>query len=140
MTAAFVVILAVAAYAARGWAPLVMVAIVLVAAIFAIRGYSVLEGKLLIHRLGWATQYDLARLSSVEISPGATVGSMRTMGIGGLFGFVGHYHNAVLGSYKAYATNDLNTVVLVFEEETIVVTPDDPAGFVAAIEAVCADQ
>ncbi len=65
---------------------------------------------------------------------------MRTMGIGGLFGFVGHYHNAVLGSYKAYATNDLNTVVLVFEEETIVVTPDDPAGFVAAVEAVCADQ
>jgi hypothetical protein len=139
MTAAFVVILAVAAYAARGWASLVMVAIVLVAAIFAIRGYSVLEGKLLIHRLGWATKYDLTRLSSVEISPGATVGSMRTMGIGGLFGFVGHYHNAVLGSYKAYATNDLNTVVLVFEEETIVVTPDDPAGFVAAVEAVCAD-
>jgi hypothetical protein len=139
MTAAFVVILAVAAYAARGWAPLVMVAIVLVAAIFAIRGYSVLQGKLLIHRLGWATKYDLTRLSSVEISPGATVGSMRTMGIGGLFGFVGHYHNAVLGSYKAYATNDLNTVVLVFEEETIVVTPDDPAGFVAAVEAVCAD-
>jgi hypothetical protein len=139
MTAAFVVILAVAAYAARGWASLVMVAIVLVAAIFAIRGYSVLQGKLLIHRLGWATKYDLTRLSSVEISPGATVGSMRTMGIGGLFGFVGHYHNAVLGSYKAYATNDLNTVVLVFEEETIVVTPDDPAGFVAAVEAVCAD-
>jgi hypothetical protein len=113
------------------------VVIVLVAAAFAIRGYSVVEGKLLIHRLGWATKYDLARLSSVESSPGVTVGSMRTMGIGGLFGFVGHYHNAVLGSYKAYATNELNTVVLAFEGETIVVTPDDPAGFVEAVEAAC---
>ena len=135
LTAAFVVILAVAAYTAKGWTPLVMVAIVLVAAAFAIRGYSVVEGKLLIHRLGWATKYDLARLSRVEISPGVTVGSMRTIGIGGLFGFVGHYHNAVLGSYKAYATNELNTVVLAFEGETIVVTPDDPAGFVEAVEA-----
>jgi hypothetical protein len=139
MTAVFVVILAVAAYSAKGWASLVMVAIVLVAAALTIRGYSVVEGKLLIHRLGWATKYDLARLSSVEISPGVTVGSMRTMGIGGLFGFVGHFQNAVLGSYKAYATNDLNTVVLAFEDETIVVTPDDPAGFVEAVEAACAD-
>jgi hypothetical protein len=137
LTAAFVVILAVAAYAAQGWAASVMVVIVLVAAAFAIRGYSVVEGKLLIHRLGWATKYDLARLSSVESSPGVTVGSMRTMGIGGLFGFVGHYHNAVLGSYKAYATNELNTVVLAFEGETIVVTPYDPAGFVEAVEAAC---
>lgn len=140
LTAAFVVILAVAAYSARGWASLVMVAIVLVAAAFAIRGYSVVDGKLLIHRLGWATKYDLAGLSSAKVSPGVTMGSIRTMGIGGLFGFVGHYHNAVLGSYKAYATNELSTVVLTFEGETIVVTPDDPTGFVAAVEAVCADS
>ena len=139
LTAAFVVILAVAAYVAKGWASLVMMAILLIAAAFTIRGYSVVEGKLLIHRLGWATKYDLARLSRVEISPGVTVGSVRTMGIGGLFGFVGHYHNAILGSYKAYATNELNTVVLAFEGETIVVTPDDPARFVEAVEAAGAD-
>ena len=65
LTAVFVVILAVTAYAAKGWGSLVMLGIVLVAAAFAIRGYSVVEGKLLIHRLGWATKYDLARLSSV---------------------------------------------------------------------------
>jgi hypothetical protein len=139
MTVAFVAILAVAAYAAKGWASLVMLAILLVAAALAIRGYSVVGGRLLIHRLGWATKYDLARLSNIESSPGATMGSIRTMGIGGLFAFVGHYHNAVLGSYKAFATNDLNTVVLEFEGEKIVVTPDDPAGFVDAVEAACAE-
>jgi hypothetical protein len=135
LTVVFVAILAIAAYSAKGWASLVMLAILLVAAAFAIRGYSLSDDKLLILRMGWATQYDLVRLSKVEISPGATLGSVRTMGIGGLFGFVGHYHNAILGSYKAYATNDLNTVVLGFGDETIVVTPDDPAAFVAAVEA-----
>lgn len=134
LTAAFVAILAIAAYTVKGWASLVMLAILLVAAVFAIRGYSVSDGRLLILRLGWATRYDLSRLSRVEISPGATLGSVRTMGIGGLFGFVGHYHNAILGSYKAYATNDLNTVVLGIDDETIVVTPDDPAAFVEALE------
>lgn len=134
-TAVFAVILIVAAYAARGWASLVILAIVLAAATFAIRGYSVRRGKLFIHRLGWATTYDLATLFGAEFSPGATIGSIRTLGIGGLFGFIGRFHNAVLGSYKAYATNELNTVVLEFADEKIVVTPDDPQAFVEAAEA-----
>jgi hypothetical protein len=134
-SAVFAAVLLVAAYATRGWASLVIVAIFLVAATFAIRGYSVRQGKLLIHRLGWATTYELAKLLSAEVSPGATIGSVRTMGIGGLFGSIGHFHNAVLGSYKAYATNERNTVVLDFAGEKIVVTPDDPQQFVDAVEA-----
>jgi hypothetical protein len=42
----------------------------------------------------------------------------------------------VLGSYKAYATNELNTVVLEIAGEKIVVTPDDPQQFVDAVQAV----
>jgi len=134
-TAVFGAILIVAAYTAKGWASLVILVIFLAAVTFAIRGYSVHQGKLLIHRLGWATTYDLANLTSAEVSPGATVGSVRALGIGGLFGFVGHFRNAVLGSYKAYATNELNTVVLGFSGEKIVVTPDDPLQFVDAVQA-----
>lgn len=134
-TAVLAAVLLVAAYAAKGWASLVVLAILLVAAAFAVRGYSVRQGRLLIHRLGWATTYDLSTLVSAEVSPGATIGSVRAMGIGGLFGFIGHFHNAVLGSYKAYATNDLNTVVLEIAGETIVVTPDDPQAFVEAVGA-----
>lgn len=134
-TAIFTAVLAVAAYAAKGWASLVILAIFLVAATFAIRGYSVRQGKLLIHRLGWATTYDLANLASAEVSPGATIGSVRAMGIGGLFGFVGRFHNAVLGSYKAYATNELNTVVLELSGDTVVVTPDAPHEFVESVRA-----
>ncbi len=134
-TGAFAAVLVIAAVAAGGWGSAVIVGILIVAAAFAIRGYSVMDGKLLIHHLGWANKFDLSKLSKAEVSPGATMGSARTMGIGGLLGFVGYFHNQILGSYKAYATNELNTVVLVFGNETIVVTPDDPQAFVEAVKA-----
>jgi hypothetical protein len=134
-TGVFAAVLIAVAVMNPGWGSGLAVAILVVAAAFAIRGYSVMDGKLLIHRLGWATRFDLATLTRVEVNPGATMGSVRAMGIGGLFGFVGHFHNQVLGSYKAYATHDLNTVVMVFDGQTIVVTPDDPQAFVEAVKA-----
>jgi hypothetical protein len=126
-------ILVVVFFSTEGWGRYGILAIFLVAATFAIRGYSVRDGELLIHRLGWSTRFDLAGLSSVEVNPNATMGSIRALGIGGLFGFVGRFHNSILGSYKAYATNDANAVVLRFEGETIVVTPDAPAAFAQAV-------
>jgi hypothetical protein len=134
-TAVFAAVLIVVAAIEPGWGSAVAVGVLLAGAAFAIRGYSVTGGRLLIHRLGWATKFDLARLTRVEATPGATMGSVRAMGIGGLFGFVGRFHNQILGSYKAYATHDLNTVVMVFDGETIVVTPDDPQAFVEAVRA-----
>jgi len=134
-TGAFAAILVVAAVVAGGWGSAVIVGILIVVAAFAVRGYSVMDGKLLIHHLGWANKFDLSKLSKAEVSPGVTMGSARTMGIGGLLGFVGYFRNEILGSYKAYATNELNTVVLVFGSETIVVTPDDPEAFVEAVKA-----
>jgi hypothetical protein len=132
-TAAFLVICLVVLLTVQNPGRYVVLGIVFVAALFAVRGYSVLEGRLLVHRLGWATKFDLSTLSSAEVSPGATLGSVRALGIGGLFGFVGRYRNEVLGLYRAYATNDLNTVVLDFGGEKVVVTPDDPEQFVEAV-------
>lgn len=133
-TALFGSILVVAAVAAGGWGSLVVLGIGLVAATFAVRGYSIVDGRLLIHRLGWSTRYDLADLRSIRFEPGATMGSIRTMAIGGLFGFVGHYHNAMLGTYKAYATDESKTVVMQFSRDTTVVTPGDPLAFIEAVE------
>jgi hypothetical protein len=135
MTGGLAAILIVAAAVTAGPGSLVILAILLAAAAFSIRGYSVKDGRLLIHRLGWSDKFELSELLSAKVSPGATMGSLRTMGIGGLFGFVGHFHNEILGSYKAFATNEFNTVVLVFGNQTIVVTPDDPEEFVEAVTA-----
>jgi hypothetical protein len=57
------------------------------------------------------------------------------MGNGGLFSFTGWYWNKTLGSFRAFATDFRYTVVLKREGSTVVVTPDDPQGFVQAVVA-----
>lgn len=126
-----------AAVAAEGLGALAAAALVAATAAFSVRGYSVDGETLLVHRLGWTTRFDLSRLTRAEFSPGATAGSMRTFGNGGLFAFVDHFRNAALGPYRAFATDGARTVVLDFATgrgtERIVVTPDRPAEFVAAL-------
>lgn len=103
---------------------------------FSVRGYSIVDGQVLVHRLGWATRFDLGALRSVEMAPGVMTGSIRTFGNGGLFGFYGRFRNATLGSYKAYATKGENAVVLDVEGTgPVVITPDDPAAFVETVQA-----
>jgi hypothetical protein len=135
LSAAFVVLLVIVFFVTDGLARYVVLAILLATAALAVRGYSVIDGQLLVHRLGWATKFDLEKLTSAEVSPGATMGSVRALGIGGLFGFVGHFRNEVLGLYKAYATNEHNTVVLDFGGDKVVVTPGEPHEFVEAVSA-----
>ena len=101
---------------------------------FSVRGYSVAGGAVLIHHLGWAKRLPLADVKRAEVAPNVMVGSVRTFGIGGLFGIYGYFRNAVLGSYFAYATDPARAVVLEVGAKTFVVTPNDPARFVAAVE------
>lgn len=103
-------------------------------AAFMIRGYSVAGNQLFIHRLGWAKTFDLSDLTDVDDTPNAMVGSIRTFGNGGLFGYIGHFSNATLGSYRAYATDPARTVVMSFGTKKLVLTPDRPAEFVAAVK------
>lgn len=133
---ALVVLLAVVVSVWQGPpASLALWAIVLGAAIFAPRGYTVRDATLFVHRLGWSTKIDLSDLESVEWEPGATTGSLRTMGNGGLFGYVGHFRNDLLGSYRAWATDGARVVVLKTADRTLVVTPDEPAVFVHDVRA-----
>ena len=111
----------------------VLLALAIGAAAYGVWGYSVDEDQIKVLRLGWATRFDLADLEDVRVEPGAMMGSIRTFGNGGLFGLIGRFHNGILGSYRAYATNTENTVVLDFGSQRIVVTPNDPHGFVEAV-------
>jgi len=112
-----------------------LASILIVPLVFSVQGYAVRDGQLLVHRLGWATRFDLADLRRVEIAPGVMRGSLMTFGNGGLFGFVGHFRNDDLGAYRAYATKKENAVVLRLNGRPVVVTPDEPAAFVDAVEA-----
>ncbi len=134
-TATFVVIilLATASLGTDTWR--IGVGIVLLAALLSIRGYSVIDGYVLIHRLGWSTRLDLSRLQSIEAQPGVMAGSARLLGIGGLFAFLGTFRSELLGTYRAYATDGANAVLLELDNANVVVTPDSPAEFVRAVLA-----
>ncbi|PAU93231.1 hypothetical protein CK503_12465 [Aliifodinibius salipaludis] len=107
---------------------------------FGIFGYHIQDGQLKILRLGWSKDIDLSKITEVEFKPNAMTGSVRTFGIGGLFGYIGYFRNSILKSYKAYVTHRDKTVVLTTEEGEVVISPDDPKAFVASVKSVLEDN
>lgn len=104
--------------------------ILLFSVFFVVRGYEVRDERLLVRRPGWTTSFSLEGMHDVYFQPGATAGSWRTFGNGGFFGFIGYFRNRILGGYRAYVTDAARTVVIEFEDRTLVVTPDRPEEFV----------
>ena len=104
---------------------------------FAVRGYEIRDGALLIRRLFWNTRIELAGLQSVQHDPTVLCHSLRTCGNGGLYSFTGWYWNRKIGIYHAYATDLKRAVVLTFARRRVVVTPDRPEDFVRALSVFC---
>lgn len=142
MTAGVLVLLGGLAY----WKPspitnFIVWGTILLCGVFGVYGYSIQDRKLIIMRMGWSKHIDLSDISNIEFKPHAMSGSIRTWGIGGLFGYIGYFHNSELGSYKAYATKGANSVILEVADQRIVVTPDHPQFFVKALrEAVAMNR
>ncbi|MDE2727866.1 MAG: PH domain-containing protein [Gemmatimonadota bacterium] len=114
---------------------IVMPVLTLIAsAIWMIRGYVIVGETLQVQRLGWQSRLDLKELESAEVDPEAMDKSLRTFGVGGLFCFCGRFRNTKLGAYRAYATDPKRSVVLKFQRQTVVVSPDRPDDFVASVK------
>lgn len=121
-------------YLVGGPAGAAILVLVALSALFAPRGYSVAPNELVVHRFGWASRFPLGASATAEWAPGATAGSIRTFGNGGLFGFVGRFRNGILGNYRAFATDSSRMVVVRTATIAYVVTPDDPDRFVRAVQ------
>lgn len=115
--------------------PLLMVALVIGTGAFAVYGYTIQDDEILIHRTGWSYRLDVSELVRARAEPHATLGSIRTFGNGGMYGFTGMFRNNILGSYRAWMTNSEDTVVLEFEDRTVVISPEDPVAFVEELHA-----
>ncbi len=134
-TAAFLGIVVLVAALTPPLPGLAIVGIAALTAGFSVRGYTVRGRTLIVHRLGWATRIPLDGLRSAAAEPDAMAGSIRLFGIGGAFAFVGRFRNELLGTYRAYATDTSLAVVLAFDDERIVVTPDSPVRFVEVVRS-----
>jgi Bacterial PH domain len=107
--------------------------VILICALFTVRGYSISNRELAIHRLFWTTGVSLKGLQAVYFDPDATRRSIRTFGNGGFFSFTGYFRNKQLGSYRAFMTDRRRAVVIRFSDSVIVVSPDRPEDFVNTI-------
>jgi len=115
---------------ALGLAVLLPLAILLGAALFTIRGYSLSSDSILVHRLLWTTTLPRTGLESAEVDLEAMRGSLRTFGNGGAYSFTGFYYNKRLGSYRAYVTDPRRAVVLRYAKRRVVLSPVKPEDFV----------
>ncbi|WP_444944573.1 PH domain-containing protein [Microbulbifer sp. ZKSA006] len=115
-------------------------AILALSAFFAIRGYAIKNGNLLILRPGWKTTIPLQGLSEVAPDPEAMQGSVRIFGNSGLFGYIGLFHNQKLGRYRAFATDPQKAVVLRLTAQTIVISPDSPERAADILRQHCQPQ
>ena len=110
-----------------------LVAMLLVIASLCVRGYELAPGELRVKRLFWSTIWPLDPSTRARVKPFAMKGSWRTWGNGGLFAISGHFSGSGLGRYRAFVTDPARTVVLETRQGIVVVSPDRPDEFVAAV-------
>ncbi|HEY8568987.1 PH domain-containing protein [Microbulbifer sp.] len=110
--------------------------VLVLSALFAVRGYRVQGHNLWVLRPGWKTRIVLNGLTSARFEPDATKGSIRLFGNGGFFAFSGLFRNQRLGRYRAFATDMSHTVVIQLPARTLVVTPDKPEQFLETLSGL----
>lgn len=119
------------------WAALVapsIGAVVLgITALFCVRGYTIRHRELWIHRSFWITRLPLKDLERAYANPEAMKKTIRACGNGGFMAYTGWFRNKKLGTFRAFVTDPGRCVVLEFPKRKVVVSPDDPAGFVRAL-------
>ena len=116
------------------WASLLPFVIILGAALFTVRGYTIERDSILVHRLLWATRVSRIGLKSAVHDPSLLSGGIRLFGNGGFYSFSGLFRNKHLGTYRAFITDPARAVILRYaDDKVIVMSPSDPERFVSAI-------
>ena len=120
---------------ARWLARAVPVMILLGTLPFLVRGYTLTEHELVVHRLGWSNRFARAQILSAEADPEVFRSAVRVCGSAGLFGFFGSFWSKPLGLFRAYCTNICGCIVVRLRDRVIVVSPDEPERFLVALHA-----
>lgn len=97
--------------------------------------YRVTDRELIVFRLLQSVHIPLKNIVSAEMIDRNKISwSIRTFGVGGVFGYFGRFRNPALGSMIWYATRkDKPVMIKTIQEEQIILTPDDPILFLEAI-------
>ena len=101
--------------------------VLLVTWLFSVKGYTLMNNVLTVHRPFWDTKIVLPPDAVFAREPEIKKSLIQTAGNGGLFGYTGGFRNKKLGSFKAYATNWDYAISINSASQRIsmVITPDD---------------
>jgi hypothetical protein len=98
------------------------------------RGYSLAGRSILVQRLAGPARIDLSDVREArKATPDDFRGCMRLGGSGGLFGYYGLFSTAKLGRCTWYVTDRSNCIVVITSAKTVLVSPDNPEGFLDTI-------
>ncbi len=113
-----------------------VLAVTLLCFAYSPRGY-VIEGRsILVRRLAGQARIPLDDVREIRQStPDDSSGCIRLWGSGGFFGYYGLFRSAKLGKFTGYVTNRSKSVVIVTGLKTVLVSPDDVDGFLAALRS-----
>jgi hypothetical protein len=100
------------------------------------RGYAVSGACIEVNRLIGTARIPLDGLREARAATKDDFrGCLRLFGNGGLFGYYGLFRTSKLGKSTWYVTNRGKAVVVVTGKKTVLFSPDDVEGFIAAIGA-----
>jgi hypothetical protein len=100
------------------------------------RGYAVTGGSIEVNRLIGTVRVPLDGVREVRAATKDDFrGCLRLFGNGGLFGYYGLFRTSKLGKSTWYVTNRGKAVVVITGSKTVLFSPDDVDGFIAAIGA-----
>ena len=101
--------------------------------------YCIENNKIVVHRPASDITILRSDVKKVElINDNKLRGTIRTFGVGGLFGYFGQFINTELGCMTWYATKRSNESVLIelTNNKKIIVTPDEPQQFINDLSLV----
>lgn len=93
------------------------------------------EETLIIRCPAFSRKIDIKNIEFVRLVEPSELQLIRTMGIGGLFGYRGYYYTRQLGSVRYFGRhkNGQKVVLSTFDKKMYVLAPDDAAGLVRAL-------
>lgn len=114
---------------------LLMFGIVVVTYFQRTTGVTISDTAITIERKASAVVIDFSDILSIKRVESMRY-AFRTFGNGGVFGYTGYYYRKGIGSMRWYCTQRNNYVLIEKTDgKKLVITPDDPDGFMKDIEA-----
>lgn len=95
--------------------------------LYAPQSYSVGPTLLTINRPAGKIKVNLKEITEIRMPDDAEMsGTIRTFGVGGLWGYYGKFYTPKIGSVNFYATQRINRILIVTRQgKKILITPDD---------------